>query len=311
MNRSIAVLIPCLNEELTIEQVVQDFREQLPDAAIYVYDNNSTDRTVERARAAGAIIGHEHRRGKGNVVRRMFRDVDADIYIMVDGDGTYPAESVKALMEPVLQERAQMSVGTRLETYEHGSFRALHKLGNRLIRTLINVLFRAKLRDILSGFRCFDGRYIKNIPLLSRGFEVETELTLQTLDKGYTVAEVPIQYQTRPSGSQSKLNTYQDGILLLTTILRIFKDYRPLKFFLSVGTVTLLLGLGLGSIPVFEFLETGKVLHFPTAILATGLVLTALLAFATGFILDTSNRREREQYHLLTILMAEIRKKNE
>jgi glycosyltransferase involved in cell wall biosynthesis len=300
MNETIAVLIPCYNEEITIKKVIRDFRRELPEAEIYVYDNNSSDQTVRKAVACGAKIGHEHKQGKGNVVRRMFREIAADIYIMVDGDATYPAERVHALIEPVRSGKADMTVGTRLDQHEDRSFRLFHKFGNELIRKSINVLFGTQLRDILSGYRCFNARFAKNVPILSKGFEVETELTLQALDKNFTIQEVPVEYYKRPEGSFSKLNTYLDGILVLKTIFWIFKDYRPLRFFSVSGLMSLLLGLGLGSIPVSEFFRTGKVTHPSTAVLATGFVLISLLSFATGFVLDTINRRYREQYQLLS-----------
>jgi len=299
MEKSIAILIPCFNEEITVAKVIQDFQRELPDARIYVFDNNSTDGTACNAMACGADVRYEVKQGKGNVVRAMFRDVVADIYIMVDGDATYPANRVHDLIEPVLNGKADMTVATRLEQYEEKSFRLCHKFGNELIRRTINMLFGTQLRDILSGYRCFSSRFVKSIPILSKGFEVETELTLQALDKKFTIKEIPVDYYKRPEGSHSKLNTYLDGMLVIKTIFWIFKDYRPLKFFSLAGLLSLLLGLVLGSIPVTEFINTGKVTHPSTAVLSTAFVLIALLSFATGFILDTINRRYREQYQLL------------
>lgn len=308
MTGSVAVLIPCYNEGTTIAKVVRDFHEQLPDAIICVYDNNSTDDTVEQARRAGALIGHERRQGKGAVVRTMLREIVADYYILVDGDDTYPADRVHALMEPVLSGEAHVSVGTRLEQYEEESFRTFHRIGNRLIRMLINTLFDADLSDILSGYRCFDALFVRSVSLLSTGFEVETELTLQSLDKGFMVAEVPVDYRRRPPGSISKLHTYLDGKLLLSTIFTIFKDYRPLRFFSFIALLAMIAGLGLGSIPIVEFLETRYIAHVPTAILATGLVLVSVLSAFTGFILDTLKRRQQEQYHLTVKLMDALRR---
>lgn len=300
MNKSIALLIPCFNEEKTIGKVVRDFQKYLPEnSTIYVYDNNSTDNTVKEARTAGAVVGFEKRQGKGNVVRKMLREITADVYLLVDGDDTYPAEQVDELIEPILSGQAQMSVGTRLDCHTPGSFRSLHKFGNRMICGAINFLFNASLEDVLSGYRCFDSVFVKSIPLLSSGFEVETELTLQSLDKGFNIVEVPIKYRDRPEGSHSKLNTYFDGFLVLKTIFWIFKDYKPLRFFSIFGLFNMVLGFGLGSIPVIEFIKTGLVNHLPTAVLSTGLVLVSLLSFSTGFILDTLNRRQQEQYHLL------------
>jgi glycosyltransferase involved in cell wall biosynthesis len=300
MSKSIAVLIPCFNEEKTIQKVIDDFRHELPNADIYVYDNNSTDQTVQKAIASGAKIGYEYKQGKGNVVRTMFREIIADIYVMVDGDATYPAEKVHELIEPITSGKADMTVGTRLTVYEEESFRVFHKFGNELIRRMINLLSGTQLRDILSGYRCFSKRFVQGIPILSKGFEVETELTLQALDKGFVINEIPVKYFRRPEGSYSKLNTYFDGILVLYTIYRVFKDYQPLKFFSFTGLSIMILGAALGTIPVIDFIETGKVSHPSTAVLATGLVLVSLLSFTTGFILDTINRRYREQYQILT-----------
>jgi glycosyltransferase involved in cell wall biosynthesis len=299
MKESIAVLIPCYNEELTVRKVIEDFRRELPDAGIYVYDNNSTDGTVKCACTCGAKVRHENKQGKGNVVRTMFREVFADIYVMVDGDATYPAGRVHDLIEPVRSGKADMTVGTRMDQYENKSFRLFHKFGNELIRRTINLLFGTRLRDILSGYRCFNSRFVKSIPILSKGFEVETELTLQALDKRFTIVEIPVEYYKRPEGSFSKLNTYLDGVLVTKTILWIFKDYRPLKFFSLVGGIFFLLGIGFGTVPIVEFLRTTKVTHQGTAVLATGLVLVSLLSFVSGFVLDTINRRYREQYQLL------------
>jgi glycosyltransferase involved in cell wall biosynthesis len=299
MDKSIAILIPCYNEEMTITKVIQDFQRELQEAKIYVFNNNSTDQTVQKALACGVEVRHELEKGKGNVVRTMFRDIAADIYVMVDGDATYPAEKVHELIEPVLTGKADMTVGTRLGQHEEKSFRFFHKFGNKLISKTINILFGIQLRDILSGYRCFSSRFVKSISILSKGFEVETELTLQALDKKFVIKEIPVEYYKRPEGSYSKLNTYLDGMLVIKTIFWIFKDYRPLKFFSLVGLLCLLSGLALGSIPVTEFFQTGKVTHPSTAVLSTGLVLIALFSFATGFILDTINRRYREQYQLL------------
>lgn len=300
MSASVAVLIPCYNEAPTIGRVVSDFRRELPDARIVVFDNNSTDATVEEALAHGAEVAHEYKQGKGNVIRTMFREIAADYYVMVDGDGTYPAGQVQALLAPVLTGKADMVVGSRLGQFSEGAFRSLHHFGNRMIRGLINALFGSRLQDVLSGYRCFNERFVQNVPVLSAGFEVETELTLHALDKGFTVREVPVPYLARPEGSHSKLNTFRDGLLVVRTIVSIFKDYRPLRFFSAVGLTSAVLGLGLGSIPVHEFLQDGAVEHASTAVLATGLILISALAFTTGLILDTINRRYREQYQLLS-----------
>ncbi len=296
---TIAVLIPCYNEAPTIGTVVDEFRRVLPKARLVVYDNNSTDATAQEAARAGVEVRREYRQGKGSVLRTMFREVDADLYVLVDGDATYPAEDVHQLIAPVAAGRADMSVGMRLEHYGEGSFRFLHRFGNRLIRGLINALFGTHMEDVLSGYRCFNRRFVKSLPILSDGFEVETELTLQALDKGFAVVEVPIHYRPRPAGSSSKLSTFRDGLLIMRTIFDIYKDYRPLRFFSGIGLLSLLAGIGLGSIPVGEYLQTGLVTHPSTAVLATGLVLVSALSFATGLVLDSVNRRYREQYQML------------
>lgn len=295
----IAVLIPCYNEAVTIAQVVADFQRVLPKAKLVVYDNNSTDATAEEAARTGVEVRREYRQGKGSVLRTMFREIDADLYVLVDGDATYPAEEVHKLIAPVAAGRADMSVGMRLEHYGDGSFRFLHRFGNRLIRGLINTLFGTRMEDVLSGYRCFNRRFVKSLPILSDGFEVETELTLQALDKGFGVVEVPIHYRPRPAGSASKLSTFRDGLLILRTIFDIYKDYRPLRFFSGIGLLSLATGIVLGSVPVGEYLHTGLVTHASTAVLATGLVLVSGLCFATGLILDAVNRRYREQYQML------------
>jgi glycosyltransferase involved in cell wall biosynthesis len=311
MDKSIAVLIPCYNEQETVATVVNDFKFHLPHAKIYVYDNNSTDQTVRRAIESGASVRHEYKQGKGNVVRTMFREIIADIYVMVDGDATYNAARVMDLIDPVVTGKADMTVATRLDKYEDQSFRSFHKFGNELIRQTINFLFRTNLRDVLSGYRCFSSRFIESISLLSKGFEVETELTLQALDKNLIVKEIPVEYYKRPEGSYSKLNTYLDGILVVKTIFSIFKDYRPLKFFSSVSILFFLLGIGLGTIPIIDFITTSKVFHPSTAVLASALILLSILSLTTGLVLDTINRRHRELYQLVTdCLVSRINDKN-
>jgi glycosyltransferase involved in cell wall biosynthesis len=299
MNADIAVLIPCYNEERTVADVVAAFRKELPQARIYVYDNNSTDDTVREAVRAGAIVGREHRQGKGHVVKTMFREIEADYYIMVDGDSTYHAADVRALLEPVVAGVADMTVGSRLDTFKGESFRRFHKFGNELIKWLINTLFSANLRDILSGYRCFSRRFVKGVPVLSSGFEIETELTLQALDKGFAIREVPTLYSERPEGSFSKLNTYKDGFRVCKTIFFIFKDYKPLKCFSAVALLAALAGLAFGAVPVSDYLTTGQVPHVGTAVLASGMMLIALLALATGFILDTISYLHKELVCLL------------
>jgi len=290
----IAVLIPCYNEEITIGKVIEDFRREIPQADIYVFDNNSTDRTSEIAKDKGTIVIKEKKQGKGYVIASMFEKVDADLYVMVDGDDTYPAESVHDLLRPILDKEADMTVGTRLTKFTSQSFRPLHILGNNLVIGLVNWMFGSNLRDIMSGYRGFNRDIVKNIPLVAKGFEVETQMVIQSLYYNYTIQEVEIDYRERPEGSFSKLNTFSDGTRVLLTIANIVKAYRPLFFFGLIGMFILLTGLGLGAIPIIEFFQTGKISRFPTAILATGLVLLSSIFFAIGLILDTINFRIKE-----------------
>jgi glycosyltransferase involved in cell wall biosynthesis len=290
----VAVLIPCYNEALTIGKVVSDFRRELPDAAIYVYDNNSRDNTAEIALAAGATVVKERRQGKGYVIQAMFRDVDADAYVMVDGDDTYPADRVRELLAPVLAGEADLVVGNRLVEFEKGSYRGLHVFGNHLVVKSINFIFKAQLHDVMSGYRAFGRRLVDSVPAISRGFEVETELTLQTLYRNLLIVEVPIHYGTRPEGSFSKLSTFRDGAKVLLKIVDIFKAYRPLLFFSVIGLFLALLGLAFGSFPIRDFLATGKVARFPTAILAAALEIMALVAITCGIVLDSINHHFRE-----------------
>ena len=290
----IAVLIPCYNEEITIGKVIEDFRQELPTAEIYVFDNNSSDRSAEIAREKQAIVIKETRQGKGYVIASMFKKIDADLYIMVDGDDTYPAESVHELIQPILDDEADMAVGSRLSKYKKKAFKPLNLFGNRLIVTLVNWIFDSRLTDIMSGYRAFNRDFVKNIPLISKGFEVETQLVIQSLHYQYRIVEIDIELRKRPPGSESKLNTFSDGFKVILTILNIAKAYRPLFFFGMSGLLIFLLGLGLGAIPIIEFIETGLISHFPTAILATGLVLVSTILFAVGFILDTINFRIKE-----------------
>jgi len=296
----IAVLIPCYNEELTIKKVIEDFKKELPTAEIYVYDNNSSDKTYEIAKENGAIVKKEYRQGKGNVVRSMFRDIDADIYIMIDGDDTYPAEFVHSLMEPIINNEADIVIGDRHTngTYKDENKRPLHNFGNNLVKTLINKLFSASLKDIMSGYRVFNKKFVKTIPINSNGFEIETEMTLHTLDKKFLIKEVPIEYRDRPEGSFSKLDTVSDGIRVLKTILWVFKDYKPLMFFTILSFLFFILALITGFPVISEFFETGLVEKIPSAILSTSLMLISVLALFSGFILDTVVKQHRENYEL-------------
>ncbi|RZZ88054.1 glycosyltransferase [Pseudoxanthomonas winnipegensis] len=296
----VAVLIPCFNEATTIAKVVGDFRAALPQAEVWVFDNASTDDTAQAARAAGAQVRRVPAKGKGNVVRAMFRDVEADAYLMVDGDDTYPAGAAAALLEEVRQGRADMVVGTRLEDFQHASFRRFHGIGNQLVRRCVAMLFGSPVRDVLSGYRAFSRRFVKSMPVLSHGFEIETEMTVFALSSGFVLAERPIAYGVRPDGSQSKLSTYRDGVRVLRTLLFLFKDMRPLLFFGGVAALMVLAGLGFGSVVIAEFSRTGLVTHPSTAVLAVALTLVGIVSLATGLILDTVNRRANEIQRLIT-----------
>lgn len=296
---SIAVLIPCYNEAPTITKVVGDFRRELPNATIYVYDNNSRDDTATLARAAGAIVATERRQGKGFVIQSMFRDVIADVYIMVDGDDTYPAASVHDLLRPVLAGEADLAVGNRLVEFEKGSYRGLHVFGNHLVVKSINFIFKAKMQDVMSGYRAFSRRLVQSVPAISRGFEVETELTLQTLYRNLLIVEIPIHYGTRPEGSFSKLSTFRDGAKVLLKIVDIFKAYRPLLFFGLIGALFAIAGLALGSIPISEYIATGRIARFPTAILAAALEIMAFVSISCGVVLDSINHHFREASQLV------------
>jgi glycosyltransferase involved in cell wall biosynthesis len=295
-----AVLVPCYNEELTIAKVVNDFKKELPDAVVYVYDNNSTDNTIKEALQAGAVVKKVKRQGKGNVVKRMFTEIDADIYILVDGDDTYPASFVHKLIEPVKNSEADVVVGDRLTngSYFRENKRKFHSFGNNLIRFLINKLFKADLRDILSGYRVFSKKFVKNFPVESEGFEIETEITLYALDKKYELVEVPIEYKDRPEGSYSKLNTYSDGIRVVKTIFWLFKDYRPLIFFMTLSILFFVFSLMFGIPVIMEFFETHYITKVPSAILSVGLMLIAVLSVFSGLILDTIVSQNKKEYIL-------------
>jgi hypothetical protein len=289
----VAVLVPCFNDEGAIAQVVADFRAALPAATIHVYDNNSTDRTVEVARRAGAVVGRETHQGKGNVVRRMFADVDADVIVLVDGDATYDAASARALIARLLADRLDMVVAARIQGDE-AAYRTGHRLGNRLFSAAVDWVFNATLSDILSGYRVFSRRFVKSFPVLSRGFEIEIELTVHALELELPMAEVPTPYFARPAGSASKLSTWRDGLRILATIVGLCRTERPLAFFSGLGSVLAVLAVVL-AIPVFAtYLEQGVVPRVPTAILSTGLMLLAFLFVVAGLILDTVTKGRRE-----------------
>ncbi len=282
----VAVLVPCYNEELTVGKVVSDFRAALPEAAIYVFDNNSRDKTAEIAKANGAVVVREKKQGKGNVVRAMFQKVDADYYVMVDGDDTYPADDVNKLLEVVARDRADMAVGSRLTNHDAKAFRPFHLFGNGLVKLLVNKLFGASLRDIMSGYRVMSRDLVRGITIQTLGFEVETELTLQCLNNGFVIEEVDIPYRERPSGSHSKLNTFRDGYRVLMSIFTIFRDYKPLLFFSLISGVLFLAGAASGTVVVMEFIKTRFITHLPLAILSVGCVLSGLLLFGIGLILN-------------------------
>lgn len=301
---SIAVLLPCYNEEATIGKVVRDFKAALPDAAIYVYDNNSTDRTAEIAAAEGAIVRKEPRQGKGNVVRAMFEDIDADVYVMADGDDTYPADAAPAMVEKVL-EGYDMVIGDRLSsTYFQENKRPFHNFGNRLVRGSINGLFGAHVTDIMTGYRAFNFTFVKTYPVLSRGFEVETEMTIHSLNNNLRLFEMPIQYRDRPEGSVSKLDTVGDGIKVRSTIFRMIREYKPLPFFGGLGLIIGIVGIVLCGTVTFEFAKTGVVTHFPTLIGAVMLVITGLLLIIAGIILDVMAKNDRKTFVIDTNKIA-------
>ncbi|CAK0772053.1 dolichol-phosphate hexosyltransferase [uncultured Gammaproteobacteria bacterium] len=290
---SVAVLIPCFNEEAAIGKVVADFRAALPQATVYVYDNNSTDNTMERARAAGAVVRREPLQGKGHVVRRMFADIEADLYVLVDGDDTYDAASTPALIAQLLEEQLDMVNGARVTEIKQ-AYRLGHRFGNQLLTGIVAQIFGNRIQDMLSGFRVFSRRFVKSFPALSAGFETETELTVHALSLNMPIAEVPTPYKDRPEGSVSKLRTYRDGLRILRTILILVKEERPLLFFSSVFALFSLVSIVLAW-PLFTtFLATGQVPRLPTAVLATGIMLLAFLALTCGLILDTVTRGRRE-----------------
>ncbi len=299
----VAVIVPCYNEAVTIGKVVEDFKRVLPEADVYVYDNNSTDGTGAIAADHGAIVRTERRQGKGNVVRQMMRDIDADYYLMVDGDDTYPAEAGPDLLAPLAAGEADIVVGDRLSngTYGEENDRAFHGFGNNLVRFLIKAIYGFEFSDVMTGYRAYNKIFAKTIPVLSPGFEIETELSIHAVDKRWRIAEVPIDYRDRPEGSESKLSTFSDGFKVLMMILSLFKDYKPLALFSWVALIFVLLGLVAGIPVIAQFAATGLVPKLPTAILAMGLVFVGLMSFACGLILDTGVKGNRKDYELRVI----------
>lgn len=306
-NNKIAVLIPCYNEEVTIHKVVSDFKRELPEADIYVYDNNSSDDTSKLAKDAGAIVRFEPRQGKGNVVRQMFRDIDADCYLMVDGDDTYPAESARELCEPILNGEADMTVGDRLSngTYAVENKRAFHGFGNDLVRAMIKWIYGYSFDDVMTGYRAFSRPFVKTFPVMSEGFQIETEISIHAVDRRWRIKDVPIIYRDRPEGSVSKLNTIGDGMKVMIAIASLFKNYRPLKFFSLAALVLAVIGLLLGIPVIVEFFETGLVPRLPTALLATAFMFLCGLSFATGLVLDNLAKTERKQWELEVYKISE------
>jgi len=296
----IAVIIPCYNEAQTIGKVVDDFKRELPAARIYVYDNDSTDATAAIAMKHGANVRFEPRRGKGNVCRQMFRDIDAACYLMVDGDDTYPAQAAKALCEPILAGQADMVVGDRLSngTYAKENRRAFHGFGNDLVRAMIKWIYGYQYADVMTGYRAMSKPFVKAFPVLSDGFQIETELSIHAVDRRWRIKSIPVDYRNRPEGSKSKLNTLSDGIKVVAMVGTLFKDYRPLKFFSLVALIFCIGGLCAGMPVVTEYLATGLVPRFPTAILAAALMFMAAISLATGFILDAVAKVERKQWEL-------------
>lgn len=297
--KKVAILIPCYNESKTIEKVIKDYKKVLPEADIYVYDNNSTDGTDKIAKKAGAIVRYEYRQGKGNVIKTMFKEIDADCYLMIDGDDTYPCENAKEMCDLVLSGRADMVIGDRLSsTYFTENKRLFHGLGNKLVRFLINRLFNNNIKDIMTGYRAFSYEFVKGFPVLSKGFEIETEMTIHAVDKNFKLVEIPVNYKDRPEGSESKLNTYIDGFKVLKTIAMLFKEYKPASFFNIISIICLIISMILGIPVVAEYFKTGLVPRFPSLIVSGIALLVALLLCITGVILQVIVKKHRELYEL-------------
>lgn len=305
----IAVLIPCYNESQTIEKVVRDWKRELPEAVIYVYDNNSTDHTDDIARAAGAVVRYEYQQGKGNVIRRMFREIDAQCYIMIDGDDTYPAEMGRKMTDLVLKRNVDMVVGDRLSsTYFEENKRPFHNFGNSLVRGTINKLFHSNIRDIMTGYRAFSYEFVKSFPVLSKGFEIETEMSIHAVDKNMNVENVIIEYRDRPEGSESKLNTYSDGFKVLKTIGRLYRNYKPMQFFGIVALILMIISAAM-FIPVLViYIETGLVPNFPTLIVSGFIALAALESLFSGMILSTLAEKERQEFEFRLQLVRKMKK---
>ena len=307
----IAVLIPCYNESKTVEKVVTDFKRVLPEASIYVYDNNSTDDTAALAKKAGAIVRHEYQQGKGNVIRRMFREIDAECYIMTDGDDTYPAEYARQMADLVFDKNVDMVVGDRLSsTYFEENKRPFHNLGNSIVRKSINFLFKSEIKDIMTGYRAFSYQFVKSFPVLSKGFEIETEMSIHAIDKNMYIENVIIDYRDRPEGSESKLNTYSDGLKVLFTIFRLYRNYKPINFF-SIIALLLTIISAVFFIPILiTYAKTGLVPNFPTLIVCGFVIVAALISLFTGIVLQTLRQKDRQDFEMNLIRISEFQKKN-
>lgn len=304
----IAILIPCHNEEMTIAQVVSAFRTELPDARILVFDNNSTDRTVEVATDAGATIMYESRQGKGNVVQTMFRVIDSDIYVMVDGDDTYPADAVHRLIAPIVADDADMVIASRLQLGSQSEFRALNRFGNRMYLFALKRMFGERISDLLSGYRAFNRRFVASTPLFGGGFETEAEMTIRAMTRRFRVVEVGVDLRSRPEGSSSKIRIVRDGIVILKSMFALFRDYKPLAFFGSIGLVLIALGLIPGAIVILDYLKTGLIYRLPSAILAVGTILSGLISIVVGIILHVIAQRFRELDANLQALADDLRR---
>ncbi len=305
--RGVAVLIPCYNEEPTVARVVARFREELPLARIYVFDNNSTDRTADEARRAGATVFTERRQGKGYVVQSMFRQVDADFYVMVDGDETYPPEAVHQLLAPVVAGEADMTIGSRLHAESRSQFKRRNRMANRLVRSALNFIFRVRLTDILSGYRAFNREFVKGLPLFGGGFEIETELTIKAVERGYRLTEIPVDLTHRPEGSHSKIQFMRDGFLILNTTLALFRDYKPLTFFGGLGLFLLVSAAAPGAIALFDLVGAGASARLAAAALSAALFLCGLLSLTAGLILHSIARRSQEFEYHMRVLADELR----
>lgn len=305
----IAVLIPCYNEERTVEKVIHDFRAILPEACIYVYNNNSSDHTAELAEKAGAIVRNEYMQGKGNVIRRMFREIDAECYIMTDGDDTYPAEFAREMVDLVLEKNVDMVVGDRLSsTYFEENKRPFHNFGNTIVRASINTLFKSDIRDIMTGYRAFSYEFVKTFAILSKGFEIETEMSIHAIDKNMYVENVVIEYRDRPEGSESKLNTYSDGFKVLKTIARLYKTYKPLAFFGMIAALLALISIGFFIPVLVTYVNTGMVPNFPTLIVCGFTMLAAITSFFSGMTLQTMLQKNRQDFEMQLHKVAKDKK---